>query len=323
MKNTNDLNEKNENEINNFKIYAHINKINGKIYIGQTKRTPYERFGNNGIQYKPQIFYRAIQKYGWNNFEHVILFDNLSSEMANIIETELIKKYKTTDSNFGYNILPGGNGVADKNYVYTGKIHKIVMMDKNFNILKEYPSISSARSEHSTINMNYRFKPYYINDNFIFVFKSQYENIINSKKFYEDIKYYKVARRRKPVICLNNLKVFGTTKEAGEYANVSQTMITECCQGKRSSAGKKDEYGSLMWDYYDESKIYSIKQYIDPRKKRCLCTTTNEIFDSVLEASNKYDISTYSLYNACENNSYDSNTHGGNSNYKILTWKYI
>lgn len=93
----------------------HVNKINGKLYIGQTCRTKVEqRYGKNGNQYKKcPIFYNAIQKYGWDNFKHIILFDNLSKEMADILEKELIKKYKTTEIEFGYNLNNGGQNTFD------------------------------------------------------------------------------------------------------------------------------------------------------------------------------------------------------------------
>ena len=52
-----------------------------------------DRYGKDGYQYHQCThFWRAIQKYGWDNFEHIILVENLSKEMANIIESELIKK---------------------------------------------------------------------------------------------------------------------------------------------------------------------------------------------------------------------------------------
>ena len=43
-------------------VYAHINKINGKIYIGQTKQNPNSRWSNGyGYKHSPH-FYSAIQK---------------------------------------------------------------------------------------------------------------------------------------------------------------------------------------------------------------------------------------------------------------------
>ena len=97
-----------KNNRNNYKIYVHINKTNGKLYIGQTCNVVEKRWAN-GRGYKGcRHFENAINKYGWNNFEHIVLIENLSLEEANIIEEELIKKYKTLDCKYGYNISSGG-----------------------------------------------------------------------------------------------------------------------------------------------------------------------------------------------------------------------
>ena len=48
----------------NYKIYMHKNKINGKVYIGQTKQSLKNRWSNGyGYRECPK-FWRAIQKYG-------------------------------------------------------------------------------------------------------------------------------------------------------------------------------------------------------------------------------------------------------------------
>ena len=45
-----------------------------KYYIGITSQAVNKRW-KNGKGYKSSpYFYNAIQKYGWNNFEHNILF---------------------------------------------------------------------------------------------------------------------------------------------------------------------------------------------------------------------------------------------------------
>lgn len=95
--------------MDNYKVYVHINKINGKLYFGQTGQEDVKDRWDSGHGYKSCVaFNRAIEKYGWSNFEHIVLFENLSLEMANIIEAELIKKYKTTNNKYGYNITSGG-----------------------------------------------------------------------------------------------------------------------------------------------------------------------------------------------------------------------
>ena len=94
---------------NNYCIYIHKNKINEKVYVGQTCQKPEYRWGNKGEKYiNCSHFYKAIQKYGWDNFEHLILESGLSLEEANIKEQYWIQYYNSTDETKGYNIQRGG-----------------------------------------------------------------------------------------------------------------------------------------------------------------------------------------------------------------------
>jgi group I intron endonuclease len=91
-----------------FTVYEHLNSKNGKRYIGITSQALSRRF-RNGEGYKSCVlFYRAIQKYGWDNFNHNILYKNLTKEEACQKEKELINKYKSNNPDFGYNLLSGG-----------------------------------------------------------------------------------------------------------------------------------------------------------------------------------------------------------------------
>lgn len=95
--------------IKSYCIYKHTNKINGKVYIGQTCQKPEYRWGKDGNGYKMSSrFYSAITCYGWDNFEHEILVENLTKEEADILEQELIEKYKSNNLEFGYNLDSGG-----------------------------------------------------------------------------------------------------------------------------------------------------------------------------------------------------------------------
>lgn len=92
-----------------FVIYKHTNLINNKIYIGQTCQKPEYRWGSEGQGYKNSPhFYAAIQKYGWHNFKHEILFTNLTQNQANQKEIELIQKYQSQNPLYGYNSDSGG-----------------------------------------------------------------------------------------------------------------------------------------------------------------------------------------------------------------------
>lgn len=91
-----------------YKIYIHINKVNGKVYVGQTKQNLKDRWGSDGRRYKGQPFYNAIQKYGWDNFEHKVLLEHLTKEQANYYEQLFIKKYNSNNKDFEYNVTDGG-----------------------------------------------------------------------------------------------------------------------------------------------------------------------------------------------------------------------
>lgn len=101
-----------------YLIYRHINKINGKSYIGQTSNLK-KRIGNQGSgylskkkngEYAQPAFAFAILKYGWDNFETEILKENLTLEEANFYEFYYIEEYESeVVTGKGYNIQKGGH----------------------------------------------------------------------------------------------------------------------------------------------------------------------------------------------------------------------
>lgn len=98
-----------EDDQQNYFVYMHINKINGKKYIGITCQKPEYRWGKKGNKYKNNIhFYAAIQKYGWDNFEHIIYQSRLTKGQACGLEQQLILLFETNNPDKGYNFSGGG-----------------------------------------------------------------------------------------------------------------------------------------------------------------------------------------------------------------------
>lgn len=98
-----------------FCVYIHLFP-NGKRYIGITSKRPNARW-ENGAGYKEGSPMRnAINKYGWNNIKHIILFEGLTQEEACDKEVEPIAKYKTNiyryGNAYGYNMTDGGDGAV-------------------------------------------------------------------------------------------------------------------------------------------------------------------------------------------------------------------
>ena len=90
-----------------FTIYLH-RCPNGKCYVGMTSQKVINRWGYGGYKYKKnKDFYPDIEKYGWENIEHIILEEGLSKEDACESEKYNIKKFNCIYPN-GYNIALGG-----------------------------------------------------------------------------------------------------------------------------------------------------------------------------------------------------------------------
>lgn len=126
-----------------YSVYCHINKINSKIYIGITSQHPCEKRWLSGHGYHGSIkFHNAIKKYGWRNFDHLILFENLNEDIAKVIEIELINKYDTV--NGGYNITNGGEGRLGIMGIKSPRAKVVYQFDLDGNLIKKWDCINDA-----------------------------------------------------------------------------------------------------------------------------------------------------------------------------------
>lgn len=90
-----------------YKVYRHTSP-SGNVYIGITMRNDVRRRWERGNGYKTNVaFWNAIQKYGWDNIKHEILFEGLTKERACNLEITLIRHYKNLG--ISYNISTGGD----------------------------------------------------------------------------------------------------------------------------------------------------------------------------------------------------------------------
>lgn len=119
-------------------IYKIENKVNGKVYIGQSKsieiRWEHHKNRLRSGKHHSNHLQRAWDKYGSDNFDFSIIEECELCDL-NKRETYWIKAFKSGDRNFGY------NGTQDENSItklYGGKNHasKQVMCDGI-----EYPSV--------------------------------------------------------------------------------------------------------------------------------------------------------------------------------------
>lgn len=94
--------------MDNYIVYRHINKTNGKVYIGMTLQKVENRWKSGG-GYHSRDFSEDIKKYGWDGFTHDVIANGLSKEDASELERILIKSFKSNDPKYGYNRTKGGD----------------------------------------------------------------------------------------------------------------------------------------------------------------------------------------------------------------------
>lgn len=85
--------------------------------MGITSQKPENRFGKDGkgyfVGYKNKTaFQYAIEKYGWDNFNHIIVIKDIAEDRAKYIEQKLITLFSANDRVHGYNLTAGGDGIT-------------------------------------------------------------------------------------------------------------------------------------------------------------------------------------------------------------------
>lgn len=222
-------------------IYMHKNKINNKVYIGQTSLDPPEKRWRNGQGYQKQYFYKAIKKYGWDNFEHIILEKNLTFEEANEREKYYIKIFNSLDKNFGYNCTDGGKQIEKISKESIEKIKK--------SWTQERKEKQSERMKKLWQNEDFREKASMPSTN-------QWHPKGELNPMYGSHRTGKEAARKRKVQCIETGEIFDTIKQAAEWANNGKdsikSHISQVCKGQRNTSGKHPQTGEpLHWKYID------------------------------------------------------------------------
>ena len=73
----------------NYSVYQHVTP-DGMYYFGQTQNVK-RRWSNNGAEYKRTTLQPYIEKFGWDNIQHIVLFKDQTKENALWIENFLIE----------------------------------------------------------------------------------------------------------------------------------------------------------------------------------------------------------------------------------------
>lgn len=191
----------------NYILYEHRNKINGKRYIGITNNKTKRWYGKGKHYDGCPYFFAAIQKYGWDSFEHNVLIYDLTREEASRLEKHFIKTLKTCDKAFGYNLAEGG-------------VNAPTMLGKHHSKETKRKMSEAQRGKKQTEEQKRRHSEYMTG---LMVGKRNHKS--------------------RAVKCINTGEVFESMRIAAQAKGVLQPKIWKCCNGEASHThGLRWEY---------------------------------------------------------------------------------
>ena len=322
-------------------VYYHYNPKNGKYYIGITMRSPEERWGHKGYRYKGnKHFWKAIQRDGWDNFEHVVVETGLSREMAVALEKRLI--IECDSYNNGYNNSHGGESIKGYEMAQStkDKISASNSGEKAYWYGKKLPEEMKEKSRLKHINHPALSRPvnqYDLNGHYIKTYPSAREAsrelghgnlsraIVSENSLcmgyqwrydcgdYSDIEPYDLFRPRpafqKAVLQYdlrgNFIREYPSITEISNRDNTAH--ISDCCNKKRNSAmGYIWRYKDIANAQCDTEGYYDVKPYQRQsygEKEIFVYTLQGELIDrveSIAIASAKYNIKSGLICAVCK-----------------------
>ena len=103
---------------NNYSVYQHVTP-DKMYYFGATQNVE-RRWRNNGAEYKRTALQPYIEKFGWDNIQHIVLFKDQTRENALWIEDFLI----TTAQEDGVCINKQRSGLVSKEEGYSREYYE-------------------------------------------------------------------------------------------------------------------------------------------------------------------------------------------------------
>lgn len=225
-----------------FVVYR-LTSPSNKVYIGITSQQINRRWQNGTGYRKCPAIKKAINKYGWDNIRKEVLYTGLSEKDAKLLEKELIKKHKSNDKRYGYNLTDGGDGTLGRRFTEDQKRalsekHKGKIISEEQRQKLREANLDKHHSDETKAKMSlvHRGNKYNLGRKLT---DEQKRKIGDSERGSNN------PRARK-VICLETLKVYDTLNDA--IAETGATKISDCCRG----CEKHKTSGGYHWKYYDD-----------------------------------------------------------------------
>ena len=244
-------------------VYMHTSP-SGKFYIGITRQKPIERWGSDGRGYlyknkkgefrQPAMANAVIKYPNWNEWKHDIIAENLLSEEAKYMEQELIAKYQSDNSMYGYNISPGGEGFS-----LSEETKRKISESKKGTKMSDSARLNMSNAQKQRWNQDARDErsrkytgegnPMYGAHRY-----GELSPMFGKKHSDETIKKMSESKRgknnktSKQIICIETGEIYYSAGEAERMTGIKSGCILGCCNHRehRKSAG------GFHWEFYSE-----------------------------------------------------------------------
>lgn len=238
-------------------IYMIRNKINNKIYIGQSidvlSRLKNHKDNLNKNRHINFHLQNSWNKYGESNFEFKPILECEQKEL-NMYEQYFIFNFESYNDLFGYNQNYGGNS-GMMPLETKSKISQSMQGEKNPFYGKTHSD--EVKRKLKEINTGENNPRYGVNgENHPMYGKHHSEE--SKQKISEKLTgtHYQKEGKKNPnskiIYCIELGRVFYGIKSAGRELGIAPQSITACVNKRRKSAGKGNNKEPLHWVYYDE-----------------------------------------------------------------------
>lgn len=219
-----------------YSVYKHTTP-SGKVYIGITFQDPLKRWKNGRGYEGCTSFYRAIQKYGWENIKHEIVAEGLSKSEACDMEQDLIARHNSCDPACGYNLTHGG-----EHYEPSDEWRKSL----GASLRRYYKAHPEAREKVSrentsrTVSAETRTKMSASRCAYIASHPEAREacgaSFRGKKRSAENCEKLRRANMT-PVICIDSGQMFLSVQDAAAAFGICRTAISNNLRGRSKTAG--------------------------------------------------------------------------------------
>lgn len=311
-------------------IYKITNIVSGKVYIGQTIGLYSQRVSShlstlrNGVHRNPHL-QNSYNKHGEECFTFELVgrypMKSLDDVEKRMIAEQRMKKRC-------YNIQDGGvknkgmsestkkklssilkelhseNGEFRKTYL-KHRAKKIIHLNSMKIYEGSYVAAKELNLDRQAIFQNVKGNNRYIRG---------VDGTLHQFNYYEEGEKYtytpvheNVRTAIRSVVCLNTKEVFDSVKEASEAMGITNQTILRCCRKVRHYGGRTSSGEWLVWrfleDYDEREEVpFNRKGKNFHRSRSVRCTTTGEVFGSITEACESYNLSSGNLTSTLKGN---------------------